>query len=63
MDYVLLEWDHDLDDEPYLVYSELDEKRQVYRVSSRTAKAIHTHTHTHTHTKCCLEYLPPQIHL
>ena len=31
MDYVLLEWDHDLDDEPYLVYSELDEKRMERR--------------------------------
>ena len=27
MEYVLVEWDHDLDDEPYLVYSELDEDR------------------------------------
>ena len=31
MDYVLLEMDHDLDDEPYLVYSELDEKRMERR--------------------------------
>lgn len=31
MDYVLTEWDHDLDDEPYLVYSELDEKRMERR--------------------------------
>lgn len=27
MEYILMEWDHDLDDEPYLVYSELDERR------------------------------------
>lgn len=27
MDYVLLEWNHDEDDEPYLIYSELDESR------------------------------------
>ena len=31
MDYVLTEWDHDLDDEPYLVYSELDESRMEIR--------------------------------
>ena len=27
MQYVLVEWDHDLDDEPYLIYSELDASR------------------------------------
>lgn len=27
MQYVLLEWTHDEDDEPYLIYSELDESR------------------------------------
>jgi len=33
MRYVLAEWDHDLDDEPYLVYSELDDtRREVRRV-------------------------------
>lgn len=33
MKYVLTEWDHDLDDEPYLVYSELDNtRREVRRV-------------------------------
>ena len=33
MRYVLAEWDHDLDDEPYLVYSELDgARREVRRV-------------------------------
>lgn len=31
MDYVLTEWDHDLDDEPYLVYSELDDGRMEVR--------------------------------
>ena len=31
MQYVLVEWDHDLDDEPYLVYSELDGDRQETR--------------------------------
>ena len=31
MQYVLLEWDHDLDDEPYLVYSELDDSRREVR--------------------------------
>lgn len=31
MDYVLIEWDRDLDDEPYLVYSELDENRMERR--------------------------------
>lgn len=31
MDYVLVEWDHDLDDEPCLVYSELDESRRETR--------------------------------
>ena len=31
MRYVLAEWDHDLDDEPYLVYSELDEGRRETR--------------------------------
>lgn len=33
MEYVLAEWDHDLDDEPYLIYSELDAaRREVRRV-------------------------------
>ena len=33
MRYVAAEWDHDLDDEPYLVYSELDgSRREVRRV-------------------------------
>ena len=27
MQYVLVEWDHDLDDEPYRIYSELDDSR------------------------------------
>ena len=31
MDYVLTEWDHDLDDEPYLIYSELDDSRREVR--------------------------------
>ena len=31
MKYVLAEWDHDLDDEPYLVYSELDGARRETR--------------------------------
>lgn len=31
MDYVLVEWEHDLDDEPYLVYSELDGSRRETR--------------------------------
>ena len=31
MEYVLTEWDHDLDDEPYLVYSELDDGRMERR--------------------------------
>lgn len=31
MRYVLAEWDHDLDDEPYLVYSELDDARRELR--------------------------------
>lgn len=31
MEYVLVEWDHDLDDEPYLVYSELDGSRRETR--------------------------------
>ncbi len=31
MNYVLTEWDHDLDDEPYLVYSELDGDRMEVR--------------------------------
>lgn len=31
MDYVLVEWAHDLDDEPYLVYSELDGDRREMR--------------------------------
>lgn len=31
MDYVLTERDHDLDDEPYLIYSELDEARRETR--------------------------------
>lgn len=33
MQYVLVEWDHDQDDEPYLIYSELDgERRETRRV-------------------------------
>lgn len=33
MRYVSIEWDHDLDDEPYLIYSELDDgRREVRRV-------------------------------
>lgn len=33
MQYVLVEWDHDLDDEPYRIYSELDDSRcEVRRV-------------------------------
>lgn len=33
MQYLLIEWDHDLDDEPYLVYSELDDgRREIRRV-------------------------------
>ncbi|MCI9332082.1 MAG: hypothetical protein HFG05_07915 [Oscillibacter sp.] len=31
MKYVLVEWDHDLDDEPYLIYSELDDHRYEKR--------------------------------
>lgn len=31
MKYVLAEWDHDLDDEPYRIYSELDEGRRETR--------------------------------
>lgn len=31
MRYVLVEWDHDLDDEPYLIYSELDGGRRETR--------------------------------
>ena len=31
MRYVAAEWDHDLDDEPYLVYSELDGSRRETR--------------------------------
>ena len=31
MKYVLAEWDHDLDDEPYLIYSELDGARRETR--------------------------------
>ncbi len=31
MRYVLVEWDHDLDDEPYLLYSELDGGRRETR--------------------------------
>lgn len=31
MQYVLLEWNHDEDDEPYLIYSELDEQRYEQR--------------------------------
>lgn len=31
MKYVLAEWDHDLDDEPYLIYSELDGGRRETR--------------------------------
>lgn len=33
MEYVLAEWDHDLDDEPYRIYYELDAgRREVRRV-------------------------------
>ena len=33
MQYVLVEWDRDLDDEPYMIYSELDgARREVRRV-------------------------------
>ncbi len=31
MDYVLVEWDHELDDEPYLIYSEIDGGRRETR--------------------------------
>lgn len=31
MKYILAEWDHDLDDEPYLIYSELDDSRRETR--------------------------------
>ena len=31
MDYVLVEWSHDLEDEPYEIYSELDEDRREVR--------------------------------
>lgn len=31
MQYVLVEWEHDMEDEPYLIYSELDEKRMEVR--------------------------------
>ena len=31
MQYVLVEWEHDLDDEPYMIYSELDESRREVR--------------------------------
>ena len=31
MQYVLVEWNHDLDDEPYLIYSELDSRRLEIR--------------------------------
>lgn len=31
MQYVLAEWEHDLDDEPYLIYSELDDSRRETR--------------------------------
>lgn len=31
MEYVLIEWNHDLDDEPYLIYSELDGGRRETR--------------------------------
>lgn len=31
MKYVLAEWEHDLDDEPYLIYSELDDSRRETR--------------------------------
>lgn len=33
MKYVLAEWEHDFDDEPYLIYSELDDgRREIRRV-------------------------------
>ena len=31
MKYVLAEWEHDLEDEPYLIYSELDGSRRETR--------------------------------
>lgn len=31
MEYVLAEWEHGLDDEPYLIYSELDAARREIR--------------------------------
>ena len=31
MQYVLVEWEHDLEDEPYRIYSELDEARMEVR--------------------------------
>lgn len=31
MQYVLIEWEHDLDDEPYQIYSELDDSRKELR--------------------------------
>ena len=31
MEYVLIEWEHDLDEEPYLIYSELDSRRRETR--------------------------------
>ena len=33
MEYIMAEWDHDLDDEPYRIYYELDkDRREVRRV-------------------------------
>lgn len=33
MKYILAEWEHDFDDEPYLIYSELDGgRREIRRV-------------------------------
>lgn len=29
--YILLEWSHDLDDEPYKIYSEIDDQRYEVR--------------------------------
>ena len=31
MQYVLVEWEHDMEDEPYLIYSELNEDRMETR--------------------------------
>ena len=31
MQYICVEWEHDMEDEPYLIYSELDEERMEVR--------------------------------